>query len=140
MIRPDWNSPIGLFFKDLSPVFSRWWTENDSRNLIGSYPVDIHEDESHVYVDAEMPGFTKDEIEVTLGKGVLHLSAERKTEDRSKKGEPHLVERRFTRIARSFTLPIEVNESSVQARVSDGVLHLVLNKPEEVKPRKIVVN
>ena len=30
------------------------------------YPVDIHEDDEHIYVDAEMPGFRKDQIEVTL--------------------------------------------------------------------------
>ena len=99
------------------------------------YPVDVHEDDNHLYVDAEMPGFQKDDVSVTLEKGILSISAERNAEEKS--GEKHLSERRFTKVARSFTLPVEVDENKVDAKLVDGVLHLTLHKKEEVKPRKI---
>ncbi len=135
-VSSDYESPVDAFFKD---ILGRWWTDTMAESAVGAYPVDIREDDEHIYVDAELPGFTKDQIEVTLEKGMLHITAERKEDEAAKKGQPHLTERRFTRVARSFTLPIAVDESNVDAKLSDGVLRLVLNKREEVKPRRITV-
>src|SRR5262245_27613163 len=106
--------------------------------VVRHYPVDIHEDKDFIHVHAEMPGFKKDEIEVTLENGVLSIGAQRKSEE--VKGESHLSERRFTRIARAFTLPNTVDEGKVEASLVDGVLTLKLHKREEVKARKIQVN
>jgi HSP20 family protein len=132
----NWLTPLDVARREFENWMGNWWDQG-TRDLVGAYPVDIHEDENFIYVDAEMPGFTRDQIEVTLEKGVLTIQAERKTEE--KKGEPHIQERRFTKVARSFTLPNTVDENKVEAKVTDGVLHLKLSKREEVKPRKIEV-
>ena len=50
-----------------------------------------------------------------------------------------LRERRVQRFVRSFTLPPNVDESSVQARLENGVLRLSLPRPEEDKPRRISI-
>ena len=55
------------------------------------------------------------------------------------RGEYLLRERRYARFQRSFTLPPTVDESSVNAKLADGVLTITLNKREETKPRKIQV-
>jgi HSP20 family protein len=89
-----------------------------------------------VFVDAELPGFRKDEIDLTLEGGVLTITAERKQEP--KKTE-HLTERRYTRVQRSFALPTSVDESAVDAKLEGGVLKLKLAKHDEVKPHKIEV-
>lgn len=106
--------------------------------VTGAYPVDIHEDNERIYVDAEVPGFTREEITVTLEDGLLSIVAQRKPAE-APKGQPHLNERRYTRVARAFTLPNTVDESRVEAKLADGVLHLTLHKREEVKARKIEV-
>ncbi len=130
----DWDSPL-----DLLRQFDRVMP-NGAESTVASYPVDIREDDAHFYVDAEMPGFTKDEIDVTLENGVLSISAERRSEtDEKKNGEVHLRERRWNRIARAFKLNNAVDENKVEATLKDGVLHLVLHKREEVRPRKIEV-
>jgi HSP20 family protein len=51
----------------------------------------------------------------------------------------HLRERRYSRVARRFTLPDSVDDQKVDAKLSDGVLHLTLHKKAEVSPRKIEV-
>lgn len=51
-----------------------------------------------------------------------------------------LNERRYRRFQRSFTLPPTVDEQTVNAKLSDGILTIVLNKREETKPRKIQVS
>jgi HSP20 family protein len=111
---------------------------SSSADVLGVYPVDIHEDDNVIHVDAEMPGFKKDEIEVTFENGVLNIGAQRKA-DETKKGEAHLTERRYTRVARAFTLPNTVDAGQIEASLVDGVLHLKLHKRAEVKPRKIEV-
>jgi HSP20 family molecular chaperone IbpA len=132
------NSPFDYFQDQVNRAISNWWGDGGGQNVTGVYPVDIREDGEHIYVEAELPGFKKDEIEVTLENGMLHIVAERKA-DTTRKGETHLSERRFTRVARSFTLPNSVDETKVDARLDGGVLNLTLHKREEVKPRKIEV-
>ena len=92
-------------------------------------------------MDAELPGFKKDEIDITLENGTLTISAERSVQNKQEgEGEYLLNERRYSRFLRSFTLPPTVDEAKVDAKLTDGVLHLVLNKREETKPRKITVS
>lgn len=130
------SSPLDALHDDLDRMLARWWGDSGTEAL-GAYPVDITEDDDHVYVQAELPGFTKDQIEVTIENGVLSLQAQRETPE--PKGQQHLRERRFTRVARSFTLPNTVDESKVDCRLENGVLNIKLNKREEVKPRRIEV-
>ena len=129
-----WDS----FHRDFGRAFNQYSGNPGDQMITGAYPVDIHEDDEHIYVDAELPGFKKNEIDVTLENGVLAIEAQRKAEET--KGQRHLTERRFTRVARRFTVPNTVDENTVDAKLLDGVLHLALNKREEVKPRRITVN
>lgn len=131
------NTPFEAFEDEFNRALSRWWGDGIQRASTGFYPVDIREDQDHLYVEAEMPGFKHDEVDVTIENGLLQIAAERKLEERQ--GESHLNERRYTRVARSFTLPKTVDENRVDARLENGVLHLTLHKREEVKPRKIEV-
>lgn len=131
-----WDNPFDLV-NEFNRALRRGW-EEEGDSAVGAYPVDIHEDDDHIFVEAELPGFTKDDVEVTLEKGVLRIIAQRKVEEK-KKGETHLAERQFTRVARAFTLPNTVDETNVDAKLTDGVLHLTLYKHQEVKPSKIQV-
>jgi len=91
------------------------------------------------YVDAEMPGFRKEDIDITLEDGVLTIHGDRKDEKKEGRTTLH-VERRWSRFERSFTLPTAVNENSVKASLEDGVLRITLDKREEVKSRKIQIS
>ena len=53
--------------------FRPWWPEFGD-DLTGAYPVDIREEDNKIIVDAELPGFNRDEIEVSIAHGVLHHS------------------------------------------------------------------
>jgi HSP20 family protein len=112
----------------------------DGSARLAPYGVDIREDQDHFYVEAELPGFKKEEVDITLEDQTLTISAERKSESEEKKGDVLLNERRYSRFLRSFTLPPTVNEQTVNAKLADGVLTITLNKREETKPRKITVS
>src|SRR5687767_200528 len=115
---------------------------NGSGGYLAPYAVDVREDGDHLYVEAEMPGFKKDEIDITLENQTLTISAERREQkdQDAKKGEHLLRERRYTRFLRSFTLPPTVDEQTVNAKLADGLLTITLNKREETKPRKVTVS
>jgi HSP20 family protein len=107
------------------------------------YGVDVREDVDHVYVEAELPGFRKEDVEITVENSTLIITAQRKEESNAneqKKGDWLLRERRFNRVERSFTLPRTVNEQAVKATLTDGVLTITLDKREETKPRKVQVS
>jgi HSP20 family protein len=116
-------------------MFNRWigGRENGTQAL-APYGVDIREDNDHFYVEAELPGYKKEEIDITLENQTLTIAAERRYENKQEnggKGELLLHERRYSRFLRSFTLPPTVDEGSVNARLADGVLTVTINKREE---------
>jgi HSP20 family protein len=137
--QPQSFSPFEALRDEFDRLIQRGDNHGEPSGVYGTYPVDIREDDDHVYVDAEMPGFKTDEIDVTIEKGVLSIEAKR-VEDEAKEGTTHLKQRRYTRINRRFTLPKTVDENKVNAKLEHGVLHLTLTKREEVRPRKIQVN
>jgi HSP20 family protein len=107
------------------------------------FGVDIREDADHLYVEADLPGFKKEDIDITLENQTLTISAEKKDERKQQgetKGDWLLNERRYARFLRSFTLPPTVDDQHVDAKLQDGVLTVILNKREETKPRKIQVS
>ena len=137
--------PSELLGRDFENVFNRWLGVRDGNGgtALAPYGVDIREDNDHFYVEAELPGFRKEEVDITLENQTLTISAERRVESKQgdeKKGELLLHERRYSRFLRSFTLPPTVDEQSVNAKLADGVLTVTLNKREESKPRKISVS
>jgi len=135
--RPLWYSPLDTLREDFDQVLGRWFDQPEAPTT-GLYPVDIREDKDNVYVEAELPGFTRDQIELTFENGVLSLVALRKPQE-NEKAQCHLNERRYTRVARSFTLPNTVDEQHIDAKLENGVLRLTLHKRDEVKPRRIEV-
>jgi HSP20 family protein len=134
--------PAYIAQREFDSIFGRLLgpAGNDS-GYVTPYGVDVREDKDHFYVDAELPGFKKDEIDVTLENQTLTISGQRKTESQSGNGTTqHLLrERRTTRFQRSFKLPPTVDERTVNAALNDGILTVTLNKREESKPRKIQV-
>jgi HSP20 family protein len=115
---------------------------HDGGNYLAPYGVDVREDADHIYVEAELPGFKKDEVDINIENQTLTLSAqhrENKEEKSSDKQEWLLRERRYTRFQRSFNLPPTVDPNSVVAKLNDGILTVTLNKREESKPRRITV-
>jgi HSP20 family protein len=99
-------------------------------------PVSLWHDEDHIYVEADLPGMTEQDVEVTVHKGVLYIRGERKPEQ----GRQYLYNgRTWGRFERAITLPDEVSADGVQAELSQGVLRLTLSKSPEAKPRKIAL-
>ncbi|MFN3166878.1 MAG: Hsp20/alpha crystallin family protein [Phycisphaeraceae bacterium] len=135
-INKVWDTPFELL-RDVDRAFNGRFNY-DNEDLTAKYPVDIHEDADGLTVSAELPGFKKDEVDISIDNGLLTIAAHRESTEKNE-GTTHLNERRYTRVRRQFSLPTTVDTGNVDAKLKDGVLTLRLVKKEEVKPRKIEV-
>ena len=102
-------------------------------------PVDIRETNEALILQAELPGMTKENVQISLENQVLTLSGERTFQKDVKEENLHRIERSYGTFSRSFMLPKNVQSDKVQARFEDGVLTVTLPKLEEAKPRKIEI-
>ena len=101
--------------------------------------VDIFENKDHLMIEAELPGMTRDDFDLSFENNVLTLKGERKFEKKTDEGNYHRVERSYGSFARSFTLPQTVSVEGAKAEFENGILHVSLPKREEVKARKIEI-
>jgi HSP20 family protein len=101
--------------------------------------VDIVETAEEFQIKAELPEVKKEDVKVTVDRGVLRIEGERKQEKEEKGKKFHRVERSYGSFLRSFTLPENVDEGNLQAEFKDGVLNVRLHKSEKAKPKSISV-
>ena len=107
---------------------------------VGVYPlVNISEDPDHIYVRAELPGVSPEDLDITIKDQQLVLRGERKIPTAEKNVNYHRRERESGFFRRVLRLPAQVDPAKVEAVSKDGVLTITLAKPEEVKPRQISV-
>jgi HSP20 family protein len=99
--------------------------------------VNIFETKDGYVLEAEMPGVSKEGLEITLEGNEITIVGHRQTE--AQDGECLFQERRLADYRRVFELDPAVDTSKVSARMEQGVLTLTLPKSERVKPRKITV-
>jgi HSP20 family protein len=103
--------------------------------------IDVIKTEDTYTVKAEIPGVSKDDIQVSIDGNEVTISGEIKKESEEKKGEEVLrSERYYGKVSRSFTLPHDVDEAKVVAKYADGVLKLTLPMKSKSAGKKITVN
>jgi HSP20 family protein len=91
--------------------------------------IDVKEDDKSYTIHADIPGVKREDIHVDVDGGVVSLRAELKKEKEEKKDEKTVYsERSYGMVARSFSLPLEVDAKAAKAEYKDGVLNLVLPK------------
>ena len=137
--------PLDQVNREMEGFFNRMLNRDAEGTQFAPYGVDVREDADHIYVEAELPGFRKEDVDITLENQTLTIAAERGAQrenghNQQKPGQMLLHERRYTRFLRSFTLPPTVDEQHCDAKLQDGVLTITLNKREETKPRKVKVS
>ena len=105
-----------------------------------SIKVDVAEKDGAYVVRAEIPGVSKDDIQVSIEGNQVTIGAEVKRETEKKEGERMLHTERYVGSAfRSFTLPSELDEAGSKAKYENGVLELTLAKKPQVAGRKLTI-
>jgi HSP20 family protein len=101
--------------------------------------VDMCESDEAFTVQAELPGFSKDDVQVEIKDNRLTLKGERQRETDVNEAKYHRVERVYGTFQRSIRLPAVVDVDRAEAIFKDGVLKLTLPKAAEAKPKPISI-
>jgi HSP20 family protein len=101
--------------------------------------VDVREEQDRYLVKVDLPGMTKEDIELTYENDVLTIGGERKAETEKDDGRVHRTERFCGKFTRSMRFPNDVKHEQIDAAFRDGVLEITLPKAEEARKRKIEV-
>jgi len=99
---------------------------------------DVYEEKDKLVVKTELPGISKDDLDISLEKGRLTIKAEKKDEVKEDTTH-HTRERYYGQYFRSMDLPYPVEEDKISATFDNGVLEIDLPKAEEVKAKKIEI-
>ena len=119
------------------PVFPEF--RDVDRKLYGRHAAremktDVHEHEDHYEVDIDLPGFKKDELELSLENGYLTVTASKNLDrDQEKKGKVVRQERWSGSLQRSFYVGEALTEEEIGAKYADGVLSLTIPKKQQPK-------
>ncbi len=128
-ILDDFFAPIesSLLTTELLP------TSTSALSSFGNLPLDMYETDEALVVEAALPGFDRDEIQIEEHNGILSIRAEHK-EEREQKGGSWLVHERSVQLfERTVPLPIEVKVDKAEATLENGVLHITFPKTESEK-------
>lgn len=120
---------------DLFDDFERSFFPAERRQL-PAFRTDIKDEGDHFLLEAELPGFKKEDIDLQLQDGVLTISAKHEETVESKEDEGKYVcrERRYGSFQRSFDVS-GIREDGIGAAYDNGILRLTLPKLGEEPPQ-----
>jgi HSP20 family protein len=135
--------PVALFDEMMQRVFNERVLDNDRSwmpNIMNSGyripAIDIMEETDRFVLHADMPGMTKEDVSIELGEGVMELSA-KKEQVKEERSEGYLRKERGSMFFhRRLLIPDGVDTENVQAKLTDGVLEVVLPKVKKVEPQR----
>ncbi len=128
--------------RDVDDLFARFfgesWGDRDGGMIRGwAVPLSIWDDEQSIYIEAELPGVSRDDIEVVVQDGSLRLRGERKlpADDR----DYWYNERTFGQFERVISLSEMVDPDNIEAEMRGGVLSIKLMKRPEARRKKVLI-
>lgn len=135
----------------LNPVWDNFFSDffdfdDNKKNCSCRKPfADVKETESSYKFEIELPGFSENELDVSVDKNVLKIKAEKEVLKETEKPEEKeavkkLLNERVSGFFRSFILPENTDTEKINAKYDKGVLYLSIEKKEKELPRKIQIN
>ena len=105
----------------------------NNQPVVSSFRTDVTDTGDAFVLDAELPGFSKDDIKIDIENDCLTISAERKLENEDKQKNFIKRERFYGSYSRSFDVS-GINVDGIEAAYTDGVLKLTMPKKVETAP------
>jgi HSP20 family protein len=119
--------------------FNRFFDE-ETENNFKAMALDITEHEKEYEVLANLPGFRKEQVKISVHDNQLQIEANCDEKKEEKKGTVHRCERYSGSYRRIMYLPENADSAKIQAKMEDGVLKLSIPKKEESPKKEIVID
>lgn len=128
------------FFPNLARfpnIFESFPSEIENLFLEQSKRLNVSTDDKNVYVEADVPGVNKENINLTLDRGELRIQAEKEEEEEDK--NKTFYQKSSASYSYRVALPALVDETSIKATYKDGVLKITLPKAKQEQAKKIPI-
>lgn len=96
-------------------------------------------DEKGYYLEIDLPGVKKEDIEISVNDSILTVAGERKLEKKEEKENYTRIESFFGRFERSFKLPQDADTDNIEAKYENGVLKLFIPRKTKPEGKKIEI-
>ena len=101
--------------------------------------VNVWQDAEAVAITTELPAIEPGDIEIAVKDNVLTISGERTAPEASEDARWHRRERGYGKFSRAIRLPFAASDDKVEAKMANGVLRVVISRPEEEKPKRVEI-
>lgn len=136
-----WESELERFFDEFRFPWPRWLRPGQrlfhNHAFIQPPAIDVVDENGHLVVKAELPGLSKDDVQVELTDSTLIIRGEKKHEKETKEQNYYRSECEYGSVYRSIHLPVPVKTEDVSAAFKDGVLEIRMPKTEEAKRKAV---
>ena len=139
MLVTRYNKPVYKdrrfdIFNELLNTFKEAQTSDEPREIMDFVPaVNTREASDAYYIEVDLPGVKKEDVDVSVDKNVLTISGKREVSNEIKEDDYYRVESAYGKFSRSFTLPENVDVEKIKASNENGVLEIVIPKQEVIK-------
>ncbi len=132
------NLMMNKRFSDIMDEFFNEPIHTDNGSFVPG--IDISETDEQFLITAEIPGVKKKDIDINLEKGRLSISGKRSFKDEEEGKTFHRVETKYGSFNRSFHLPDNIDEDSIDASYEDGLLKISIDKTENEEKKQIEIS
>jgi HSP20 family protein len=136
--RPGWDPFAEV--RRMQNEMSRLFDDVEARSTRTFPPVNYWGDGDRLIVTVEIPGVTPGDLNLTVREDTLTIQGQRPLPVEADSVIWHLRERAYGAFSRTVELPFRVDADKVQARSTNGVLEIELQRPEADRPKKIQIN
>jgi HSP20 family protein len=145
------GSPFSMM-RQLTREMDRWFDEVGIGRVLPAFyrepefgpvtwapDVEVFEKDNHLFIRADLPGLTRDDVKVEVTEQAVTLQGERKVEREEKKEGMYLSERSYGSFYRCIALPEGVMYDKAKAKFQNGVLEVSMPvAPKELRRGKLV--
>jgi HSP20 family protein len=138
LLRPSWDNVID-FEPDVDSFFDTFLGGTVAGRARHAPVMDVRDSGNESVIAVDLPGVAREDIKISIDKGILSISGERKDPGLPEGSRPLRNEIGYGTFVRTLELPHPVHLEAISAELNNGILRLVLPKAEEARPRAISI-
>jgi HSP20 family protein len=123
----------------ITRLFDEFFGQALPEAMSWSPAVDIVDGDGELLLTAELPGMTRDDVQIQVQEGVLTLKGEKKEEKEEKGAEYRVWERSYGAFERTFTLPRSIDADRIAAEFGNGMLSVHMPKMEKAQGKRVEI-
>jgi HSP20 family protein len=132
----DMKRDMDRMFDELFAGRRPRWNKPEEELTVIIPAAELFDRQNTLVLRAELPGVSKEDIDLTITKEAITIKGELKRDDEVKAEDYFIAERLYGSFSRTVQLPFEIDEEKVDATFKNGILEVVMPKKEDAKPKE----